>query len=824
VLDPSAERWAVAKATFTEALECPTGERSDFLNTACGGDASLRAEVESLLAAHAGSDDFLNDAARERLRADVTHAIGLEPGARLGAYRVIREIARGGMGTVYLAERADAEYEQQVAIKLVTRGMDTEMVLHRFRRERQILAELQHPNIARLLEGGTTPDGLPYFVMEYIDGEPIDRYCASRQLSTGARLDLFRDVCAAVQYAHQRLVVHRDIKPGNILVTADGIPKLLDFGIAKLLTPSEGITDLTAPQFRVMTPDYASPEQLHGSSVTTLADVYSLGVVLYQLLTGAHPGKASGTGEAIPPSRLVPAFRGDVDTIVLSAIRRDPERRYASVQAFSDDIGRYQRGLPVAARADSWSYRALKFVRRNRAAVGLGVLSLVAVVGGSAAFAWQAHVANAHRVVAERRFTDVRRLALSLLFDVHDSIANLSGSTRARQLIVTRSLEALDTLAIDDANDPALRRDIAAAYLRVGDVQGLPYSANLGQTSAALVSYGHAARLLEPIVAEDSADVRAQFDLTRAYMKMGAIHMRAREWSAAVADERRAVAVAERAVARAPSDTSLQAGLSDALIYLGDAYGVDDRRTLAGIGAARAAYTKALDIRLARLQHAPRTSALIRSIGVAYTRLGYIGNWTVELTGDTTQFAISVANFRSAQAMRHEAVAADSSSPSLRRLADGWMDVALAEVPLGHLQNALAVIDSAGPIFVALGADAANAEALRDLAYFAENRGVVLVLLKRAVEAEAEERAAIGRLLRLQRQDPASLEEFYHLVHAEETLSDALALDGKLSMALASYDDARKTLRRWQAAEPSAAQPARLAVEIDRRVAGLGGR
>jgi tRNA A-37 threonylcarbamoyl transferase component Bud32/tetratricopeptide (TPR) repeat protein len=825
--DSDAERYAAAKAIFTAALELPADERIAFIGSTCADDDALRVDVESLLVAYIFSDerDFLGQSARERLRTDHAHHLGLVAGERLGAYRVIRELARGGMGTVYLAERADAEFEQRVAIKLVTRGMDTELVLRRFRRERQILAELQHPNIARLLEGGTTSDGLPYFVMEYIDGQPIDAYCESHRLSFDARLDLFRDVCAAVQYAHQRLVVHRDIKPGNILVTTDGVPKLLDFGIAKLLIPSGDTPDLTAPLFAAMTPEFASPEQLAGGTVTTLSDVYSLGVVLYQVLTGTHPSPAqrSDASEQAPPSRVVPSLRGDIDTLVLAAMRRDPERRYASAQAFSDDILRYRRGLPLAARVDSWTYRARKFARRNRLAVGIASLSIAALGVGAVALAWQAHVADQHRVIAERRFADVRRLALSLLFDVHDSIAVLPGSTRARQMIVTRSLEALDSLALDDANDPALRKDMAAAYLRVGDVLGQPYHENLGETDAALASYGRAAALLEPILAANDADTDARRDLAAAFMKIGGIRMRAREWDAAVQNERRAIALVEGSIVRAPHDAKLQRSLSDALVYLGDAIGAgDDRHSLAQIAAARDVYTRALNLRMDLLHRAPHTAPLLRAVSSAYARIAYVAFWTAEVTADTTQFAMSLANHHAAQELRHELVLLDPSSPSRRLLADGWMDMAQSELPLGHLKRALALYDSAGPLFIALARDdAANAEARRDLAYFHENRGVVFVALKQWANAERDERVAITTLSHLSENDPGSLEEYYHLAHAQEVLGDALALHASRAEVIAAYDDALSTLHRWQRAEPTAAQPGRLEKEIAQRIARI---
>ncbi len=362
---------------------------------------------------------------------------------RIGAYRVLRELGHGGMGTVYLAARADDQYQKRVAVKVV-RGLNSEEIVRHFRRERQILAGLDHPNVARLFDGGTTDDDLPYFVMEYVEGLPIDRYCDEHKLSIEERLRLFQGVCAAVQYAHRNLVVHRDVKPGNILVTPDGTPKLMDFGIAKLLNP-EVAGELPTATGLAMTPQYASPEQARGGPITTAADVYSLGVVLYELLTGHRPYKlktndtlevlkavceeeperpstAVGrteqrtlpdrsteetTAESVSrtregsPERLKRRLRGDLDNIVLMALRKEPQRRYGSVEALADDIRRYLEGRPIAARKATTWYRASKFVRRNRTAVTvtavLTAVIVVSVVGGFLAVRRQARVAEAER-------------------------------------------------------------------------------------------------------------------------------------------------------------------------------------------------------------------------------------------------------------------------------------------------------------------------------------------------------------------------------------------------------------------------------------------
>jgi serine/threonine protein kinase/TolB-like protein/Tfp pilus assembly protein PilF len=387
------EEWRRVKDIAAAVLAEDRPNRAPVIDALCGSDSALRAEVESLLGSVEASEKLFESptlliagagAALETLHGFETSRIG----ERIGAYRLLSELGGGGMGTAYLAERADEEFEKRVAIKLIKRGMDTDAVLRRFRHERQILANLDHPNIARLLDGGTTNDGLPYFVMEYVEGEPIDVYCQRRRLTVTERLKLFALVCDAVQHAHDHRVVHRDLKPGNILVSADGAPKLLDFGISKLLTPDDpSVTGEQTLLARAMTPLYASPEQIRGETVTAASDVYSLGVLLYELLTGQRPYQLDGhtlreIEEIICSSTPdKPRLSSDLDTIVLMALRKEPERRYASVAALAGDIRRYLDGQPVQARSDELGYRVAKFATRHRRRlIEAALLALLAVV------------------------------------------------------------------------------------------------------------------------------------------------------------------------------------------------------------------------------------------------------------------------------------------------------------------------------------------------------------------------------------------------------------------------------------------------------------
>ena len=552
------ERWEQVSEVLDKALRLPSGERSVFLAQIAASDPELHREVNSLLASHerAGSE-FLNAPGGETasLPSELNRR-DARVGRRLGPYQIVELIGAGGMGEVYRAVRADDQYRKQVALKLVRPGQDSSFVIHRFKNERQILASLDHPNIARLLDGGTTEEGVPYFVMELIEGQTIDRYCNTRNLATSERLALFLQVCSAVQLAHQRLIVHRDLKPGNILVTADGVPRLLDFGIAKLLGPGEGPggsePTLTLTQFRAFTPGYASPEQIKGEPITTASDVYSLGVVLYELLTGCSPyGSTTRTlheiaravcelepekpstairrrsigapAEGSPVARdgdsnkLSRRLKGDLDNIVLMALRKEPQRRYSSVERFAQDIRRHLENLPVTARQDTAGYRASKFITRHKTGVGVtaafAILLLVAlfVTAREARIArQQADVARAQRARAEQRFNDVRKLANSLIFEIHDAIQNLPGATPARKLVVDRAVEYLDSLAKDSSGDPALQRELAWAYHRLGLVQGNPSEGNLGNAEAAKASFHKSAALFESVAKADPNNVADQ--------------------------------------------------------------------------------------------------------------------------------------------------------------------------------------------------------------------------------------------------------------------------------------------------------------------------
>ncbi len=422
------DRWPQAKLILLEALELESRERSSFLDRSCGDDAALRQDVERYLSSEEEVEGFLERPVVDLLAA---RPAPLREGQRLGAYELGERLGQGGMGEVYRARRADDVFEQVVAVKILKRGLDTAEILRRFRQERQILAQLEHPNIARILDGGTTGDGLPYLVMEYVEGQPIHRYCESHELSISDRLNLVRKVCTTVHYAHQHLVVHRDLKPDNILVTEDGTPKLLDFGIARILEVEDGtVPNPTVRELQIMTPAWASPEQLRGQRMTTATDVYTLGVLLYRLLTGRNPFRRDGrpTGELIrevletkpeKPSEAVsqdsegdPAGRrqlarrlqGDLDTIVAKALHKEPERRYASAAELEEDLRRHLEDEPVAARPDSLGYRCRRFIKRHPLPVGAAAAVLLLITAFTFALSAQLQRTEVERDRAESAF------------------------------------------------------------------------------------------------------------------------------------------------------------------------------------------------------------------------------------------------------------------------------------------------------------------------------------------------------------------------------------------------------------------------------------
>lgn len=679
------ENWKNIKDVLLEVLNLDSPEdRRRYLENV--GPAT-REEVESLLAFEEESEGLMRLSAVEFSKDFFENGTDQNPliGQRVGVYRIVRELGQGGMGAVYLAERADGKFEQKVALKLLKREMNTSALRRRFQQERSILASLEHPNIARLLDAGTTDDQIPFIAMEYVEGLPIDEFCNKNNYDLSRRLDLFRKVCAAVNFAHRNLIVHRDLKPSNILVGDDGNPKLLDFGISKILSAEfEPLNAATVTSLGAMTPAYASPEQLQSKSVTTATDIYSLGIILYELLSNHRPFenkendlkaiyKAVLETDPLPPSALVgtdfKAFKkraeaaaeiqtekdyerkiqglagqtkanksrytipdknnlnpnslhGDLDNIVLKALRKEPERRYLSAENFAEDIHRHQRGLPVTARPNTFSYRAEKFIKRNQVGVIAGILILLAIIGGIAATLWQARVARAERAKAEKRFNDVRALANSFLFELNPKIENLPGSIPAREFLVRRALEYLDGLSTEAGDDAELQEELATAYEKVGDLQGNPFNPNVGDVKGAMASFGKAETIRRNLLEKNPVEPRTMDALANNFKSQGSLHSLGGNYSRAGELYKGALDLQEKVVEKSPQDFNFRWNLADLVRYNGFIEYTNEQHK-----AAVKLYSRSISIYETLVREQPDNHRLAESRANVFVSMGESQGW-----------------------------------------------------------------------------------------------------------------------------------------------------------------------------------------------------
>ena len=499
------DRWNRIEEIFQGALERPSSERSAYVAQACGDDKELLSEIELLLANDRGGDTTLRSLVEADVQKLAQASSPSEAGLQIGPYRLVRELDSGGMGVVYLAVRSDDQYFQIVAIKMIRKGLEWPSLVQRFRAERQILATLTHPHIGAILDGGEAKDGRPFIVMEYVEGQPITLACESGGLSIRQRVELFRSVCSAVHYAHQKLVIHRDIKPSNVLVTPQGNVKLIDFGVSKPLAPEliPGELPKTESWQRLLTPDYASPEQLQGKELTTASDIYSLGVLLFELLTGSRPyslGELSPAAaerlvceqgipkpSAVPelPDRVRKEVAGDLDRIVCKAMNQDPSRRYLSAQHLEEDLLRFLEGRPVLARDPTPLYRLNKFLKRHRTASLMACATLMVLVGSVFFHGWQSRL-------ADRKVKQVATLADSAISDLTSKLEQAPASTETQAALFHSALGYLEQLRQSSGNDPRVLLELSKVYMRVGDLEGSPFVANLGNTGSALNSYQEA--------------------------------------------------------------------------------------------------------------------------------------------------------------------------------------------------------------------------------------------------------------------------------------------------------------------------------------------
>ncbi len=723
--------WERVRTLFHAAVDRAPGERAPLLDDC--DDHALRAEVERLLEQHDTAAGFLEQSVWDL----VDTADAKWERVLIGPYRVVRQLGHGGMGTVFLASREDAEFEQRVAIKLVRRGAAGDSLLQRFRQERQILAALEHPNIARLLDGGTTSGGVPYLVMEYVEGTPIDDYSREHALSIEARLRLFLPLCDAVQHAHRSLVIHRDIKPANVLVTADGVPKLLDFGIAKLTSAqTEGTVT------RLMTPDYASPEQLAGKLVTTATDVYSLGLLLFELLTGKRAFDGiQRTAETEPPRASsisgLRALRGDLDRILLVALDPDPDRRYASVEKFADDVRRHLDGHPVAARGASLGYRTAKFVRRNKLFVAAAALSMVVAIAAFIAVLQQ-------KRIAERRFEQVRSLAHAVVFDLHDAIARLPGSTSARELLVRHALGYLDALATESARNTPLQMELAGAYERVGDVQGMPYRANLGDTAGALVSYRKALKIAEEVRQRQPGDAATLLLIADLHDRTGWVEQRALRFREALMHHEAARAIRE--------------SLHDQIALARTWVAIADSQYVGGIApsSVRTSYENAEHILERIAPNAANRKDLLTETGRVHQRLG--AYFTGPFEHDAAR---ALRHHEAAERVLEERAALDPHDAVARRnFADQLVMTATLQNSVKDGAAALAGTTRALPILRDLAAaDAQNVEAQHDLSFAYTQLARADMQLQRWQDASAALDAATAINDSIIQRDPNNREE-----------------------------------------------------------------
>jgi len=643
-MNQTTETFLRIEAIFHEALEFPDEARAEFVQARSNGDRAVAGEVFSLLEAFRDEE---TEAAFRRtggLAGGRTQA----EAKRIGPYLLDSLVGRGGMGAVYLAHRVDGQFEQKVAIKLIDLPLATDLFRERFRQERQILAGLQHPYIARLLDGGVSQDGDLYLAMEYVDGVPIHRFCENRNLSIEQRLALFMQVCEAVQFAHQNLVVHRDLKPDNIFVAEDGTPRLLDFGTAKLLSPSLGNvgSEMTREGFQSFTPQYASPEQVLGNPITTASDTYSLGVLLYLLLTGALPYelKELTTGEMLrvvceePPRKPGSAvgtnkrLDSDLEAILKKALRKEPKERYLTAEQLASDVRAYLDGKPVAARQGTFRYRATKFVRRNRFAIAGATALAVTLAAGVAGVLWQAKVANAERRKSEARSADLRELSNSLLSELDEAIKELPGSTGVQKLLVTRVLEHLDRMAKDVQGDRQTQLDLVEAYTRLGNIQGNPYEQNLGDSVGGLSSMDKAIALAKPLTPPGSTDREALRDLALAQECRSEILFGAAKTPEAIASMRAAVETYDRVIAFPNVTPALIGDAAAAYGTLGDELGQSGTSSLADSAAALVAFRKTIELDNRALSIDPGFLRARRGLALLQMKIG-----SVEMESDPAQ-------------------------------------------------------------------------------------------------------------------------------------------------------------------------------------------
>ncbi|MBV9007579.1 MAG: protein kinase [Verrucomicrobia bacterium] len=779
-----------------DALELNPPQRAGYIAAHCDDDTTLRKEAESLLA-HAQQSSSWQQGPITDAAADLLLHEQLAAGCQIAQYEIIAPLAAGGMGEVYLAR--DRELARQVALKLVRSVLNTAQFVRRFRAEERILAQLNHPNIAQVYGGGVTAEGVPYFAMEYVEGERLDDFCNMRQLTIRERLELFRKVCGAVSYAHQHLVIHRDIKPANVRVTKEGEPKLLDFGIAKVLGDASFAPEQTVTS-PFMTLEYSSPEQVVGEPMSTATDIFSLGVVLYELLTGQKPWRiAKATREAVvkaiveqeplrpsvaasdsaiawPKSKLA---RSDLDNIILTALRKEPERRYASVAQFAEDITRYLSGRTVIAHRDSFAYRSRKFVARHTAAVAASLLVLLSLIGGVIATSREAHRAHLEQARAERRFAELHDLAHSLMFEIHDSVQDLQGATATRQLIVSRALKYLDSLSKEAANNPPLQSELASAYEKIADIQGNPFSSNLGDTASALRNYRQALVIRQALVAANPGAAEYQLQLSQTYDRIGEVLIRSGDAKGALQVNEKAQELRERVLTGTPiENVKVRHDLAIGYLKAGD-----DLQVLGNLKGALESDRKGLTLLQQLAAASPNDAKAAKDLMTGYNKVAYM----LYQSGDLPS-ALDYYRHALAIAQTIAGAAAPADAVSKRNLAISYNNIGRVLLKEGDATGAEHSFSSALDIAKKLAAaDASNAQGQWDVAYTLVRLGWAQAKANKLAEALATQRSALRINEQLVARNPSNSSALLEVGNSYESCGDILMQTGDKEQALDSY-------------------------------------
>jgi non-specific serine/threonine protein kinase/serine/threonine-protein kinase len=824
------ERWKLIRDVLGGALELVPEERNAFLDQACVSDPTLRQEVEALLASNPDMpSEFLHPSELASEIGRAMHGLdslaGLQEGQDFaGRFHLVRRLGEGGMGQVWLAEQTEP-VRRQVALKLIKAGMYDESVVQRFQSERQSLAIMDHPAIAKVFEAGTTPQGQPFFVMEYVPGLPITEYCDQKKLKIRDRLELFIQACEGVQHAHQKAIIHRDLKPANILVVeVDGkpVPRIIDFGLAKATVPHvAGESAFTRLGLFVGTPGYMSPEQVDANvqDIDTRTDVYSLGVVLYVLLAGLEPfesrqkqkqpldetlrrlreeepprpstrigadrNSSAEIAEArgMEPRQLVSLLRGDLDWITMKALERDRSRRYGAPSELAADIQRYLGHEPIVARPASVAYRAGKFVKRNKLSLVVTSIFALVVAAGAVATVREAQIARMQEVRAERRFESLRKLTNSLLFEFHDSIENLPGSTNARELVVHRALEYLEQIEAEAHDDPATLRDLAAAYERIGRIraeEGHPHLGGTGSFQQANELYEKALAIRERLATKNPGDVNLQLELLGTMLNVARIDEQFGELDRALVLQQQRLEIEEQ-LARSHDSEDLRYNIAASLIGIGEL-----KLWLGDYDSALGYERQSLIMNEALLGANPNSLKLLRGVWRSH-------GWTAMVLRYDRKFNEGAAESRKALAISEQLAARDPNNTEFQRfLIVDNQSLCECLAYAGTFTEAPKLCQKAITINQAMvESDKANIQASADLANSNMTMGLVLYLMHSPREALLFEKRA---------------DTMYRDVAAHEPDSESNGVDhsvsliyaGRIEAGLHRPEQARKDLEQAQ--------------------------